>query len=66
MVERLPKLLSVNFHPVHPERATLVFDRELTLKQEQELRDLIGYQFAGQLRRDPDAPQTAPAQPGEG
>lgn len=62
MVERLPKFM--DHYLMAGSAIVLVFDKNLTSLQQQELRDLVALQFAGQLRRDPNAPQTKPAEPG--
>lgn len=64
MVERLPKLIGTMLEP--PRRHLhLFFDEPLTDKHQLELAELVSLQFAGQLRRDPNAPQTSPPQPGD-
>lgn len=63
MAERLPMLVDCDQQP-NGHVVLLLFDSELTTKQIDELRDLISLKFAGQLRRDPNAPQTKPPEPG--
>lgn len=65
MSERMPKLISAN-RSFYPDRVTLYFDALLTIEHTAELTDLLRLEFAGQLRRDPDAPQTAPPPPEAG
>lgn len=64
MVERLPKFLDA-YPTSNSCIATLYFDAALSIENFRELRELVSLKFAGQLRRDPNAPQTAPPQPGD-
>lgn len=63
MAERLPKLINVTTHLGFRHLMLLQFDNDLTHKQMKEIGELVAHQFAGQLRRDPNAPFTAPPQP---
>lgn len=65
MAERLPKLIYCA-DGKQPATITLAFDAELTPEQIRELASLVSLQFAGQLRRDPKATMTAPAEPSDG
>lgn len=64
MVERLPKFLDA-YPTGNSCIVTLYFDAAFSIENFRELRELVSLQFAGQLRRDPGAPQTAPPQPGD-
>jgi hypothetical protein len=63
MVERLPKLEQVWQLGGSPYIVELYFDRQLTQAQLEELHSHVALKFAGQLRRDPDSPQTPPPPP---
>lgn len=66
MAERMPKLELIR-RPNNntPSWVRVFFDSPLSDKHLVELSELISLKFRGQLRRDPNAPQTAPAQPGQ-
>jgi hypothetical protein len=61
MAERMPRLLKIG--TLSRFQILLDFDLEIDARYLVELRELITLKFAGQLRRDPNAPQTAPPQP---
>jgi hypothetical protein len=68
MVERLPKLFRIHSHEISDEISfiTLEFDSVMSEANIAELEEHIKLKFAGQLRRDPDAPQTPPPPPESG
>lgn len=67
MAERMPDLVFIGpaFRDTSAHGVIMEFDQPLTDTHFQELHSLIKLKFSGQLRRDPNAPQTAPAQPGQ-
>jgi hypothetical protein len=66
MAERLPKLMWAELDNEIRCNVSLSFDATMSPKHVAELEDLIKLKFAGQLRRDPDAPQTPPPPPEAG
>lgn len=63
VAERMPALIGIYRSNIVSPRVVLHFDADINEKYLREIEDLIKLKFAGQLRRDPDAPQTAPPPP---
>jgi hypothetical protein len=63
MAERMPKLIYAEKDEEIGNLVHLCFEHTISAKHLAELEEFVKLKFAGQLRRDPDAPQTAPPPP---